>query len=111
MIADLQFIIQMFGGNYQYQSKTQSYVKGELTESLADAVDIFCAVLPMDGQTLRNTPEGEYTTDDKIILTKSDTTLQNGDIIIADQSYEIRTQTDLANIVGIKKYIAKKVNQ
>lgn len=110
MIADAGIAVDMFGSVHRYRSTTQGYSNGELVEIMGPFTDVFCAVLPMDGQTLRNTPEGEYTAEDKILLTRSDVRLKNGDIVFENNAgYEIRSVTDLSAIVGIIKYYAKRV--
>lgn len=110
MIADASVTVDLFGSVHRYKTKTQGYAKGELVELMSDFKEIFCAVLPMDGQTLRNTQEGEYTSEDKIILSRPDAVMKTGDIVFENNAgYEIRAVTDLSSIVGILKYYAKRV--
>ncbi|MBK8397434.1 MAG: hypothetical protein IPL26_19645 [Leptospiraceae bacterium] len=111
MIVDVANIIKSIGlmSMNQYRTKTESIVGGELVPTYSDPVNLECAVIPMTGVELRNTPEGLYNFEDKIILTHP-INLQTGDIIISNGiNYEIKTRLDYSDFVNLNKYIGRKV--
>ena len=111
MIADISPAIDsLFMKDYTYQVYSQTELDGEFTEVLSDTSSIRCAVLPMNGKELKTFPEGQYTMEDKIILTHASTTLKEKDRVIANSiSYEILNELDVSDIVRIKKYIGRKI--
>ena len=109
-IADLSGAVSLLMGNYQLQRKTETYVNGELQETLSEIENIKCAVLPLGAKELRTLPEGEYTTEDKTIITDGSLTLNVNDRILAfGETFEIRKLTDVSDLVNLKVYVAKKI--
>ena len=111
MIADLSPVIDnLFMKNYTYSVYSESNSQGEVTGSYTIPVALRCAVLPMVGKELKTLPDGQYTMEDKIILAAASATLKVKDQIQANGiSYEIKNEFDVSDLVGIKKYIARKV--
>jgi hypothetical protein len=109
-IANLASAVALLMGNYQIQRKTESYLNGELVEAMSDPENVRCAVLPLTGKELRNLPEGEYTTEDKSVITDGSIVLNVNDRVIAfGETFEIRRVTDVSDLVNLKVYVAKKI--
>ena len=110
MIADISPVLQkLFFSTHVCSVRSESVVMGELTESYTTD-SVFCGVLPLNGKELKSLPEGEYSTEDVIVLVKGDSTLKLKDRIIKGTStFELRLELDVSDIVGIKKFIGKKL--
>lgn len=109
-IANLASAIALLMGDYQLQRKTESYIDGELTEVLSGPEQVRCAVLPLTGKELRTLPEGEYTTEDKSIITDGSVVLNVNDRILAfGETFEIRRFTNVSDLVNLKVFIAKRL--
>lgn len=112
MIVDVANILTSVGlmTTNQYRVLTETNTNGEVTKSYSVATNLQCAVLPMTGQDLRNTPEGQYTFEDKVILTDPSIVLKPGDLIVSGGvDFEIKTMLDYSELVSLKKYIARKI--
>lgn len=112
MIADIPGILGKIGllSVNQYRAVTEIIVDGEVRKTYDPPVNINCAVLPMNGQELKNTPEGEYTAEDKIVLAESSSPIKVGDAVIyAGSAFEIKNLVDLGSIVNLRKYTAKRI--
>jgi hypothetical protein len=110
MIVDIFSTLQnLTNRNYNFKVLTESLSGGEVIKQYSDPITIQCTVLPLTGNDLRNTPEGQYTTADRVILT-SISSLKIGDILIENIiEYEIRSEINLGELINLKKYVAKKL--
>lgn len=101
-------LMKLFGDTYQIKTAIETTTDGEAITTYSEPIEVLCAVLPLQGQALRNTPDGEYTIEDKTIVTTPPTVLNNGDIITyKTKEYEIRRYTEVSDIVGISIYLGK----
>lgn len=97
-------------GSYQYRVVTETILDGEAMKTYAAPVNIRCGVLPMTGQELKNTQEGQYSFEDKIVLTEAGCPIKIGDAVIADgKAFEVKIEIDVGSIAGLKKYIVKRI--
>jgi hypothetical protein len=109
-IGDMSAAIDLLMGDYQLQRKTETYLNGELTETFTDPENVHCAVLPLGSKELRTLPEGEYTTEDKSVITDGSIVLNINDRILAfGNLYEIRRFTDVSDLLNLKVFVAKKI--
>jgi hypothetical protein len=101
-------LLKLLGSTNSYKVQTETTIGGETLTEYSEPVEIFCVVIPMQGADLRNSIQGEYTTEDKVIITDENATLKNGDILIyKNREFEVRNSVDVSDIVGIKKFVGK----
>ncbi len=110
-VGDMSSALKMLFANYQFKTIDEAYVTGEKTKIISTPVGINCAVLPLGAKEIRNLPEGEYTSEDKTIITDGMSPLKIGDIVLAfGEEFEVRRLTDVSDIVNLKIFVAKKKN-
>lgn len=109
MIADISTtIMNLLGALVIYRSVTNVLVDGESVKRYSIEKSVQAAVVPLSGLDLKNSPDGIFSTEDKIII--SATLLQNGDIVkFNDNWFEVRNTVDVKGIFGIYKYLAKRI--
>lgn len=112
MITDVFAILEnLINGNYTFRTLTESHVDGELVKTYSTPITIRSAIIPLSGQELKNTPEGQYTFEDKVVLTDKNSILKVGDIAVYNgTNYEIKNEIDLGELVNIKKFLAKRIS-
>lgn len=112
-MIDIQFadiILSLFGKSHSYQIATESNTDGEVTTTLSLPTTFTGAILPITGALLRESPNGEFTQEDVMVITKETETIKNGDVVTYDgQTYEVRTTKDYTNFFHTKVFIGKKV--
>ena len=110
-LGDMSSAVKMFFDNYEYKTVSETYVKGEKTKIVSSSLPINCAVLPLGAKELRNLPEGEYTSEDKTVITDGASPLKISDLVLAfNSTYEVKRITDVSDIVNLKVFVAKKKN-
>lgn len=118
MIVDISSIIfNLLGTETVYRSVTNVLLNGESVKRYSSEYLIKTTIVPLAGLELKNSPEGTFSTEDKVIL--SATALRNGDIVrvsagvagvpAAYNWFEVRSTVDVKDLVGIYKYIAKRI--
>lgn len=112
MIADLSSALAQFMVSASYKTVTETIVDGESVRTYSDALSKQFIILPMDGETLRQLPDGEYTSEDKQIFETGGITLKANDIVIYKSvEYLISTVIDYTEQVNTTKYIGKRLWQ
>lgn len=109
MIVDISStVLALFGVDTVYRSVTNSIVDGEATKTYSNEVQFRAAIVPLTGDDLKNSVDGQYSTEDKVII--STVKLKKGDIVSYEGSwFEVRNIVDVNGIVGIIKYIGKRL--
>ena len=107
---DMRSLIDTFGQNITIKTVTGGgYVDGIYQEPTESTTTVFGVLMNLTYKQVQTLTSGEYTTQDKKLVTKDDVTLEKGDIIVAVDDYKIEDIKDQSYHGKIKSYIAKKV--
>jgi hypothetical protein len=113
MIVDAsKIILKLFGGDHKYRAHQTQNVDGEVITRYSDPISFRSAIIPLTPNELKNLDSGEYSTEDKVIITDSSVNLRKGDLISFEYKlFEVRSILDVVSIVNIKKFIAKRISK
>lgn len=112
MIADISEALEklLFSNHTISPFTSESFSNGEATRIYGTNYTLLCGVIPLTGKELKNLPEGQYTSEDVIILTKGDSSLTIKDRVTKNGSiYEVMMIFDISEYVNVKKFIGKKM--
>jgi hypothetical protein len=112
MITDVFAILEnLINNDYTFRTLSETTLDGEIVKTYSTPISIRSAIIPFSGQELKNTPEGQYTFEDTVILTDKNSVLKVGDIaVFGGTNYEIKNEIDLGELVNIKKFLAKRIS-
>ncbi|UMQ59615.1 hypothetical protein [Leptospira interrogans] len=111
MISNLGSQIKFLSKPATYQIPTEGYVEGEFGLSYGPEIPIKLVILPVRGLDRKNTSQGEYSQEDKVILemSKVPTFKNKYKINYLDVSYEIGPIIDYGKDFNFIKYLAKRL--
>ncbi|EMP00849.1 hypothetical protein [Leptospira santarosai] len=111
MISNLGSQIKFLSKPATYQIPTEGYVEGEFGLSYGPELPIKLIILPVRGLDRKNTAQGEYSQEDKVILemSKVPTFKSKFKINYENASYEIGPIIDYGENFNFIKYLAKRL--
>lgn len=111
MIMDLRSLVDEFGGDVEIETVSGGeYVDGKWIDPTQASSSVFGVLLSLSYEDIQTLTGGEYTTQDKKLITKGDALVKIDDYILSSgEKYKVEKLLDQNDQGMIKSFIAIKV--